>query len=225
MLQVFVAYAMVHWAFVMKHARNISSALAGWVTFLYSFILHSHESTFEILQNKAQFVRRHRGEKFHSDYVAQTVKHPTKIMIWSVTSGKGTGRLYVVKGMMRQDRYKDVLQNRLIPQLEEWFPNGEPYIFMQDGAPCRAYISVYQSFFSRTKYPSVGLAGASNNLARDCRCMPVISSSIEHQSGDNTICLGFTPILRENTLGVVRGLPPLFPFYQPHERTCDSTAI
>ncbi|GFU26947.1 uncharacterized protein TNCV_1151331 [Trichonephila clavipes] len=36
--------------------------------------------------------------------------------------------------MMRQDQYKDVLQNRLIPQLEEWFPNGEPSIFMQDGA-------------------------------------------------------------------------------------------
>ncbi|GFX10329.1 transposable element Tcb2 transposase [Trichonephila clavipes] len=37
--------------------------------------------------------------------------------------------------MMWQDQYKDVLQNRLIPQLEEWFPKGEPYIFMQDGAP------------------------------------------------------------------------------------------
>ncbi|GFW55152.1 transposable element Tcb2 transposase [Trichonephila clavipes] len=93
------------------------------------------ESTFEILQNKAQFVRR-RGEKFHSDCVVQTVKHPTKITIWSVISGKGTGRLDVVKGMMRQDQYKDVLQNRLIPQLEERFPNGESYIFMQDGAPC-----------------------------------------------------------------------------------------
>ncbi|GFS55200.1 uncharacterized protein TNCV_4799401 [Trichonephila clavipes] len=58
--------------------------------------------------------------------VVQTVKHPTKIMIWSVISGKGTEHLYVVKGMMRQDQYKDVLQNRLIPQLEEWFPNGEP---------------------------------------------------------------------------------------------------
>ncbi|GFT56060.1 uncharacterized protein TNCV_76051 [Trichonephila clavipes] len=31
---------------------------------------------------------------------------------------------------------QDVLQNRFIPQLEEWFPNGEPYIFMQDGTPC-----------------------------------------------------------------------------------------
>ncbi|GFV06829.1 transposase [Trichonephila clavipes] len=33
------------------------------------------------------------------------------------------------------------------------------------------------------------------------------------------------PILRENTLGVVRGHPPLFPFHQPRERTCGSTAI
>ncbi|GFY29695.1 uncharacterized protein TNCV_1812751 [Trichonephila clavipes] len=120
-------------------------------------VCFSHESIFKILQNKAQFVRRRCGEKFHSDYVAQTVKHPTKIMIWSVISGKGTGRLYVVKGMMRQDQYKDVLQNRSIPQLEEWFPNGELYIFMQDSS--LPYSSVYQSFFSRTKYPSVGLAG------------------------------------------------------------------
>ncbi|GFX74974.1 uncharacterized protein TNCV_1845461 [Trichonephila clavipes] len=82
-------------------------------------VCFNDESTFEILQNKAQFVRRRRGEKFHSDCVVQTVKHPTKIMIWSVISGKGTGRLDVVKGMMRQDQYKYDLQNRLIPQLEE----------------------------------------------------------------------------------------------------------
>ncbi|GFU86149.1 uncharacterized protein TNCV_368071 [Trichonephila clavipes] len=100
--------------------------------------------------NKSQFLRRRRGEKFHSDCFIQTVKHPTKIMIWSVISGKGTGCLYVVKGMMRQDQYKDVLQNRLIPQLEEWFPNGEPYFFMQDGAPCHTARSI-KAFFGRKK--------------------------------------------------------------------------
>ncbi|GFV63418.1 hypothetical protein TNCV_4458421 [Trichonephila clavipes] len=31
--------------------------------------------------NKAQFAHRRRGEKFHSDCVVQTVKHPTKMMI------------------------------------------------------------------------------------------------------------------------------------------------
>ncbi|GFS94743.1 uncharacterized protein TNCV_4456391 [Trichonephila clavipes] len=73
-------------------------------------------------------------------------------MIWSVISGKGTGRLYVVKGMMRQDQYKDVLQNRFIPQLEEWFPNGEPYIFIQDGAPCRTARSI-KAFLAEQNIP------------------------------------------------------------------------
>ncbi|GFT97762.1 uncharacterized protein TNCV_4229381 [Trichonephila clavipes] len=41
--------------------------------------------------NKTQFGRRRRGEKFHSVCVVQTVKHPTKIMIWSVISGQGDG--------------------------------------------------------------------------------------------------------------------------------------
>ncbi|GFW73211.1 uncharacterized protein TNCV_2798751 [Trichonephila clavipes] len=91
----------------------------------------------------------------------KTMKHPTKIMIWSVISGKGTGRLDVVKDMMRQDQYKDVLQNRLISQLEEWFLNEEPYIVMQDGAPCHTDKTVLERIsknFGSTKYPSVGLA-------------------------------------------------------------------
>ncbi|GFY22639.1 uncharacterized protein TNCV_2179001 [Trichonephila clavipes] len=105
-------------------------------------VCFSDESTFEILRNKAQFVRRSRVEKFHSDCVVQTVKHPTKIMIWSIISGKCTGRLDMIKGMMQQDQFKDVLQNRLIPQLEEWFPNGESYISMQERAPCHTARSI-----------------------------------------------------------------------------------
>ncbi|GFW23434.1 transposable element Tcb2 transposase [Trichonephila clavipes] len=114
---------------------------------------------FEILHNKAQIVRRRRGEKFHSDCVVQTVKHPIKIMI----SGKGTGRLYVVKGMMRQDQYKDVLKNRLIPQLEEWFPKGEPYIFMQDGAPCHTARSI-KAFLAEQNIPLLDWPGNSPDM-------------------------------------------------------------
>lgn len=89
-------------------------------------------------------MRRRPGEKYSPDCVVSTVKHPTKVMIWSVICGKGTGRLYVVQGTMKQDQYKDVLQNRLLPQIREWFPNGESYIFMQDGAPCHTARSVKQ---------------------------------------------------------------------------------
>ncbi|GFW32314.1 transposable element Tcb2 transposase [Trichonephila clavipes] len=110
--------------------------------------------------NKTQFVHRRDGEKFHSDCVVWTVKHPTKIMIWSVISGKGNGRLYVVKSMMREDQYKDALQNRLIPQLEEWFPNGEPYVFMQDGAPCHTARSI-KALFAEQNIPLLDWPGNS----------------------------------------------------------------
>ena len=42
---------------------------------------------------------------------------------------------------MRQDQYREVLQNRLLPQLSEWFPDGD-CTFMQDGAPCHTAKSV-----------------------------------------------------------------------------------
>ncbi|GFW89357.1 putative transposase like protein [Trichonephila clavipes] len=77
------------------------------------------ERTFEVLQNKTQFVRRRDGEKFHSDCVVRTVKHPTK-MIWSVISGKGTGRLDVVKARS----IKAFLAEQNIPLLD--WPGNSP---------------------------------------------------------------------------------------------------
>lgn len=88
-----------------------------------------------------QYVKRRPEEKFLPDCVIQTVKHPTKVMIWSVICGRGLGRLQIVNGIMRQDQYVTILKERLIPQLQEWFPNGN-CIFMQDGAPCHTAKSV-----------------------------------------------------------------------------------
>lgn len=102
----------------------------------------SDESTFEILADKASFVRRRPGEKFHPSCIVESVKHPTKVMVWSVMSSKGVGSLKVVKGMMKQDQYKEILQNSLLPQVQRWFPNGQSFIFMHDSAPCHKARSV-----------------------------------------------------------------------------------
>ncbi|GFU61571.1 hypothetical protein TNCV_844311 [Trichonephila clavipes] len=53
-------------------------------------------------------------------------------------------------------------------------------------------------------------------------CTPVVSRSFKHRTGDSTILLGsplLPPILWADTLGVVRDLPPLFPFHQSHMAT------
>ncbi|CAG4951888.1 unnamed protein product [Parnassius apollo] len=145
-------------------------------------VCFSDESTFEILQNKAQYVRRRHGEKFHPDCVVPTVKYPTKVMIWSAISGKGTGRLYVVKGIMRQDQYKEVLENRLIPQLREWFPNGEPFTFMQDGAPCHTARSV-KAFLAEKNIPLLDWPGNSPDMNPIEKCV----GADEKRSGKDVI--------------------------------------
>jgi hypothetical protein len=56
-------------------------------------------------------------------------------MLWSVMSSKGAGRLHVVEGYMNSEQYCNVITGRMLPQAQEWFPDGN-YTFMQDKAPC-----------------------------------------------------------------------------------------
>ncbi|GFT57137.1 hypothetical protein TNCV_1691691 [Trichonephila clavipes] len=53
----------------------------------------------------------------------------------------------------------------------------------------------------------------------------IVSRTFQYHTGGRTIWLVSTPILTENTLGIVRVLPPLFPFHQPQERTCGSQGL
>lgn len=98
----------------------------------------SDENSFQILTDKAQYVRRLPTEEFHPDWIKQTVKHPTSVMVWSVVSGKGTGRLHVIEGKLNAEKYIDILKNRLVPQVNDWYreSNVSDFTFMQDSGPC-----------------------------------------------------------------------------------------
>ena len=43
--------------------------------------------------------------------------------------------------MMNQYQHKNLLEQRAIPQLKDWFSNGD-FIFMHDGAPWHKALSV-----------------------------------------------------------------------------------
>ena len=116
-----------------------------------------------MLSDKSQFVRRKVTEKFHPDCVINTVKHPQYVMVWSVISGRGTGRLYIVEGTMRQGQYIETLRSRLIPQLKDWFPDGNNFIFQQDSAPCHTAKSV-KKFLSDNNIPLLDWPGNSPDL-------------------------------------------------------------
>ncbi|XP_065659021.1 uncharacterized protein LOC136083545 [Hydra vulgaris] len=102
---------------------------------LKEIINNEDESTLELLMDKTNFARRRTGEMFNEDCLVERVKHPLKIMVWSVISSQGTGRLYIVKNTMRQDQYIQVLKERMIPQAMEWYPIGN-FTFQHDSAPC-----------------------------------------------------------------------------------------
>lgn len=114
------------------------------------------------MDDKAQFVRRRPGEKYNTDCVIKKVKHPTSVMIWSVISGKGLGRLHIVEGTMRQDQYKNILHTKLIPQLAEWFGNDRK-VFMQDGAPCHTAKKI-KTFLQDERIPLLPWPGNSPDM-------------------------------------------------------------
>lgn len=62
-------------------------------------------------------------------------------MVWGAISVHGTSRLHIVHGTMNQEKYIEVLKNRLLPQVNDWFGN-KPWIFQQDSAPCHTARSV-----------------------------------------------------------------------------------
>jgi hypothetical protein len=42
---------------------------------------------------------------------------------------------------MNQHQYRKVLETRLLPQLKDWFPEGD-FVFMHDGTPCHKAKSI-----------------------------------------------------------------------------------
>ena len=125
------------------------------------------------MMDKTAFVRCRRNEKFHPDCIVETVKHPASVIIWSVICGQGAGRLYKVVGTMRQDQYKEVLEDQLLPQMADWSKNVKKIqkksknvkdlIFMQDGATCHTAKSV-MAFLKQKKVDVLPWLGNSPDL-------------------------------------------------------------
>ncbi|GFW44748.1 hypothetical protein TNCV_4482931 [Trichonephila clavipes] len=74
-------------------------------------------------------------------------------------------------------------------------------------------------------YLTLSDRGSRNASRKRARCTPFISRSFKRYPGVNMFWLESTPILRENTVEVVRGLQPLFTLHQPQGRSFGSTAI
>ncbi|KAJ4449082.1 hypothetical protein ANN_00477 [Periplaneta americana] len=121
--------------YMVKKRLSWAKQHQSWTVDDWKKVCFSDESTIPILADKSVFVRRRKGEQYNNDCIMKAVKHPLSIMVWSIVSGHGTGRLYFVQGMMRQYQYIKVLKERLLSQVHEWFPDGD-FVFIHVSAPC-----------------------------------------------------------------------------------------
>lgn len=164
--------------------------------------------------DKATFVRRKVGERFAENCIKRTVKHPTKIMVWSVISAKGTGRLYIVEGTMKQDQYKKILQTKLLRQVAEWFPNDEKFVFMHDSAPCHKAKSVSR-FLEEKQVEVLPWPGNSPDLnpienlwAILKRKMAEITITTKEDLIKRLITVWHRdPVIKENTIKCIQSMP------------------
>ena len=125
-------------------------------------VVFSDEPTIAVLEDRVHTVRRRSGEEFLPDCLKKTVKFPVKIMIWEAISVYVTSRLHIVKGTMNQIKYTKVLEERLLPQLNDWFPDKD-YIFQQDGAPCHTG-KMTKKWFHSNKIRVLKLPGNSPDM-------------------------------------------------------------
>ena len=107
----------------------------SWTPEQWQKVLFTDESHFIIQGFQNRLVRRAPGEPLSPHHVNQCVKHPPKVMFWGCFSSSGPGRLHVCEGMMDSQQYVNVIDTRIIPELNQRFPNGDG-VLQHDKAPC-----------------------------------------------------------------------------------------
>ena len=87
-------------------------------------VLFSDESHLVVGGQNSRFFRRSEGKKVKPSHITQKVKHPLKKRFWGCFSFSEVGSLYSVQGMMKSDQSVEVIQRRVIPNMQKAFPYG-----------------------------------------------------------------------------------------------------
>ena len=67
---------------------------------------------------QSRFVRKTKGAKLNHVIL---IKHPVKKMFWEIFSFKSTGSLFPVKEMMNANKYIEVIQRKVVRDMEKAF--------------------------------------------------------------------------------------------------------
>lgn len=115
-----------------------------WDVEQWSKVIFSDESNYEVINRKSRvFVKRLKEEKYLHRFLQPRLQGGGgSVGIWGCISHKGTGVCELYTGRMNQYRYKDTLENSLLPSAELFYDKEQPWIFQQDGATAHTAKSV-----------------------------------------------------------------------------------
>jgi transposase len=134
-----------------------------WTEKDWEEVMFSDESTFRLINPRAQKVRRSsQTSRYKQRYTIKNVKHPASVMVWGCFSGQGgRGSLYFLppKTTMNSDRYIAMLEDKLI----FWMNHHKAKHFLQDGAPCHTSKKV-MAFLKEKKISVMDWPGNSPDL-------------------------------------------------------------
>ena len=114
-----------------------------WSVEKWKQVLFSDESPFVLSYAVRERVWRQKHEKYNQEYMKGTVKHDKKINVWGCFTYAGVGDLHLVKGILEQKQYKQILIHHMLPSAKKLFGNQE-FIFQQDKDPKHTANSITQ---------------------------------------------------------------------------------
>ncbi|GFU65241.1 transposable element Tcb1 transposase [Trichonephila clavipes] len=134
-----------------------------WTIKDWEKVIFRDESQFCISGNQSSaYVRRHTQEEFSPQCLKPTVKYPTKVMVWGCMSSHGVGRLHIVSRTVKAMDYIEILQNKLLPTVNDLLGNHSS-IFQDDNAPCHR-VKVVQKWLKDHTVNRMNCPGQSPDL-------------------------------------------------------------
>lgn len=94
-------------------------------------VIWSDETTVQLESHRRRCYRKE-GQKPH---LKPRPKHPVKVHVWGGISKKGPTQVCIFEGIMDATLYCEILQQTLVPFLQDKFPEPSTHRFMQDNDP------------------------------------------------------------------------------------------
>ena len=120
-----------------KKHLNFALKYKEWTVEDWKRVIWSDETKINrIASDGRQWVWKKTGEGLIEREVQGTVMFGGgNIMVWGCLGWEGVGRLAEVEGKMNAEQYVDILENNLLPSMEESGISLEDVIFQQDNDP------------------------------------------------------------------------------------------